>query len=266
MPAKYGQNFLTDKNIARKIADAAQITADDTVVEIGPGKGIITKILCEQARKVIAIEIDTLLAERLKNNLIADNLEVKNADILEARIPEPQSGGKKYVLVGNLPYYISTAIVRKIIPQDFWKRAIFTFQKEVAERIAAKPTKVSPKRYGYISVITSYYADAKILFAIPPEAFSPRPKVTSAVVGFTPKTEGKFEDAETEKLFVKIVESAFAHRRKTVLNSFAEVTGIEKRTLEKILLAAKINPASRSEQLTLDDYKNLTYIYKKSII
>ncbi len=265
MSTKYGQNFLIDKNIALKIAEAAEISASDTVIEIGPGKGIITEHLHERAKKVIAVEIDKNLAGLLSEKFKHGRIDVINEDVLKVDLAK-LAGADKITFVGNLPYYISTPILHKIMTGEYWKTAIFTFQKEVAERIVAKPSKKNPKNYGYLSVICTLYSESNIIMKIPPEAFFPRPKVMSAVVKFKPIFPKIIKDADTERLFFKTVGTAFAQRRKKISNSIAAASEIEKEKIIEILKQSGIPSDSRAEELGLSDFLNLTYHFKNSII
>lgn len=256
MTTKYGQNFLTDKNIAKNIVEAAKITPQDIVVEIGPGKGIITEFVAKKTDKLIAVEIDRNLIDDLKSKF--PKAHIIHADALELNY-EKILDEKKAIFVGNLPYYISTAIVKKIIPLNCWIRAIFTFQKEVAERITAVPSKKKPRNYGFLSVLVSYYANSKILFDIPPEAFCPSPKVVSSVVELSPIKEDKVDSVSTE-LFLKIVEIAFSQRRKTILNNLSNLIK-DKAVVKKILNLSGIQPDTRPEKIGLTEYKKLTEVF-----
>ena len=228
-----GQNFINDPQLIESIADACGAGPQDTVVEIGPGKGALTCTLAERAAKVIAVELDSTVIPLLKGNLAgAPNVEVVNEDILKFDWSRVVSGsacaadgaseagnaetGGVLRIVGNLPYYITTPILLGILEKQVPAESITVMvQKEVAERICAAP---GGKDYGVLSVSLQYYADCEYVLDVPAEYFTPRPKVDSAVVNMRLKKE-RLLAPEEEPQFFALVKTAFSQRRKTLLNS-----------------------------------------------
>lgn len=267
---RFGQNFLIDQNIVRKIIDLAAIRPDETVLEIGPGRGILTRALCAKAQKVIAIEIDRKLAQALAGDasteardtggISADrdlppltaclNLDLRIGDALAfdyGNLP-PDT-----VVVANLPYYVSTPLLFRLLESSQRiDRLILMLQTEVAQRLAARP---GTKEYGALSVLTQYRAAVTLAFRVSPHCFRPRPTVGSAVVHLRLKREGLL-DCDREKRFVRLVRSAFAHRRKTVLNSLRDESYASD-VVEGALTECGIGPGRRAETLSLDDYLRL---------
>jgi 16S rRNA (adenine1518-N6/adenine1519-N6)-dimethyltransferase len=280
MRQKHGQNFLVDLNIANNIVKAARLSKEDEVVEIGPGKGVLTKIIAPQAKRLTAVEIDAALSDRLKNHFNcsgASNVEIINADFLKLQSgaayhcvhnagcdttpPPDQPCGVNSRLssfdsqpplkfISNLPYNVGTAIVQKILPQKNWSVCVFMLQKEVAHRLAAKP---GGKDYGYISLFTQYYADAQILFDVSQRCFNPPPKVMSCVI----KLLNKNPEMPGTNLF-PFIKRAFSMRRKTILNCLSSFLNIEKTDAAEILNSCKINPQIRPDKMSLEDFIKLT--------
>jgi len=209
-----GQNFLVDESAARRIVDAAEIGPDDTVVEIGPGRGALTKMLAERARRLVAIELDDGLYEALADEFsLRDNVEVVHMDALKYPFDDLTPPVK---VVANLPYNISTPIIRRMMEaRGVITLMVLMLQKEVAERIAATP---GGKEYGFLTVIVQAYADAEVLFSLPPGAFRPAPRVDSAVVTIDMHPSA-VHDIPDPKFFSLVVSAAFAQRRKTLRNS-----------------------------------------------
>ena len=200
---KYGQNFLTDKNILEKITNAADLTDEDCVLEIGPGLGAMTRLLCEKAGKVIAVEIDRQLIPVLKETLSDyDNLTIINEDILKVdlfRLSEEYNGGKPFKVVANLPYYITTPIIFELLENDAPISSITVMvQKEVADRMQTGP---GSKDYGALSLAVQYYADPEIVVNVPPECFIPRPHVGSAVINLKRHEESPVKVKDDKKMF-----------------------------------------------------------------
>ncbi len=208
MRQKNGQNFLIDNNIANNIIKAANLEKYDEVLEIGPGKGILTKIIQLQVKYLTAIETDRILSQQLNHYFSFQgvrNIKIVNADFLKYNIPNTE-----LKIISNLPYNVGTAIIQKILPIKNWNTAIFMLQKEVTQRLAARP---GGKAYGYISIFTSYYADCKILFDVSPSCFNPHPKVISSVIKLTNKAP-----EPPDLVFFDFVKHTFKTRRKTILN------------------------------------------------
>ena len=244
-----GQNFLTDKNIIDRIIEGAGIGADDLVIEIGPGIGVITSEAAERAKRVIAVEIDKNLVPILKETLAdKDNVEIVNQDILktdvnrlieDCRNSEDKLSGVK--IIGNLPYYITTPIIMKLLEEGVNADSITVMmQKEVADRIKAAP---GSKAYGALSV--------------PKEVFVPQPKVDSTVLKLAMREEKPVELKDRE-VFFRCVKAGFGQRRKTLLNSLMGVEGVTKEGVREALLAAGIDPARRAETLTLEEFADLS--------
>lgn len=253
MPKKYlGQNFLFDPSILRKIVEAAKITPNDTVVEIGPGHGTLTKILTEVAKRVIAIELDLELYTKLKKEIKEINLELIHGDALKYHYEELEP----FKVVANIPYYITTPIIFRLIKaRKNLQSMTLTIQKEVAQRIIAKPC---TKNYGILSIAIQYYGDAELKFIIPRGAFRPVPKVDSALIHIEMLKNPKVTVTD-ERLFFRIVKTAFAQRRKTLSNSLKSIS----KDIKEILISAKIDPNRRAETLSIEEFAMLTDLLKK---
>ena len=254
-----GQNFLTDKGIIDKIVDGAGVCEDDLVLEIGPGLGVITWEAAQKAAKVIAVEIDKNLI--LKETLAdCDNVEVLHQDILKTDINEVinrelATGKYKSVkVIGNLPYYITTPIIMKILEDGVEAESLtFMMQKEVADRIQSAPGK---KTYGAVSVAVQYYCEAEILAKVPRDVFIPQPNVDSAVLKLTVRKE-KAVEVEDRDLFLSCIKAGFGQRRKTLLNSLMGVDGMTKDGVKAALEGAGIEPSRRAETLNLEEFATL---------
>jgi 16S rRNA (adenine1518-N6/adenine1519-N6)-dimethyltransferase len=242
--SRLGQNFLFDPSIARKIVDSAGLDPGDMVVEIGPGHGTLTKIIAERARRLIAIEFDPWLYKKLLRELeMFKNIELINKDVMHYDF----SRLGPFKVIANIPYYITTPIIFKLINEGKKLQSMtLTIQKEVAERIVAKP---GGKDYGILSLMVQYYGKAKIHFTIPAGAFTPRPKVDSSVIGIRKHLEApvKLKDKDT---FVRVIKTSFAGRRKMVGNTLRSFAADVKALLE----SAGIDPKRRPETLTMEEY------------
>ncbi|MFA5527000.1 MAG: 16S rRNA (adenine(1518)-N(6)/adenine(1519)-N(6))-dimethyltransferase RsmA [Peptostreptococcales bacterium] len=252
---RYGQNFLTDGNIVRKIVDAAATTKDDLIIEIGPGIGTLTAELAKEAGKVLAIEIDKRLIPILNENLKEfENIRIMNIDFLLADIEkiikeEKPIGDVK--IIGNLPYYITTPIIMKILEEKIKVKSItIMVQKEVADRLKAHP---GTKEYGAISVAVQYYADIKMISQVSREVFLPKPHVDSAVIRLDIRKKPAVE-VENEELFFQLVKAGFNQRRKTLLNALSQLSSFNKVALEKTLIKCEIDPKRRAETLSLEEF------------
>ena len=256
-----GQNFLTDKGIIDKIVDGAGVCEDDLVLEIGPGLGVITWEAAQKAGKVIAVEIDKNLIPILKETLAdCDNVEVLHQDILKTDINEVinrelATGKYKNVkVIGNLPYYITTPIIMKILEDGVEAESLtFMMQKEVADRIQSAPGK---KTYGAVSVAVQYYCEAEILSKVPRDVFIPQPNVDSAVLKLTVRKE-KAVEVEDRDIFLSCIKAGFGQRRKTLLNSLMGVDGMTKDSVKAALEGAGIDPSRRAETLDLEEFATL---------
>lgn len=211
-----GQNFLTDENIANRIVNSAEIKEDETIVEIGPGLGILTERLVKVAGELIIIEKDKKLYEHLENKYTPKGVKVIHGDVLDVDLPEFDK------VVSNLPFSISSPITFKLLEQDF-KSAVLTYQKEYADRMVAK---VGEKNYSRLSVMVSTHTDVNRLFNIPKDRFYPSPKVDATVLKLIPK-EPDF-DLKYPKVFEEVVRQLFSYRRKMIRNALNTGFGIEK--------------------------------------
>lgn len=246
-----GQNFLKDPHYLKRIADAAQVGPDDQVLEIGPGLGHLTRLLAERAGKVLAIELDERLIPLLRQEFSATrNVEVTQADALE--YPYETLPGK-WKVVANLPYYISTPIIQKLIAhRNKFLSLTLLLQKEVAERIAASP---GGKEYGFLSVLVQLYALPRIEFMVPQGAFTPKPRVDSAVVTLTMR-EHIAVPLRDEDFFVRVVKAAFSQRRKTLRNALKQLDA-PKEKMDAALNKTGIDLGRRAETLTIEEFGRL---------
>ena len=258
---KFGQNFLIDDHVITKIINAAEITKDDLVLEIGPGIGTMTQYLAESAGKVIAVEIDKNLIPILGETLAEyDNVTVINEDILKLdinRLVEEENGGKPIKVVANLPYYITTPIIMGLFESHVPLQSITVMvQKEVADRMQVGP---GSKDYGALSLAVQYYAKPYIAANVPPICFIPRPGVGSAVIRLTRYEEPPVM-VKDESLMFKLIRASFNQRRKTLQNGIANSPELPyskaqvEKALEKMGLAANV----RGESLTLAEFAKLS--------
>ncbi|KJS15706.1 MAG: 16S rRNA methyltransferase [Peptococcaceae bacterium BRH_c4b] len=259
-----GQNFLVDGNIVNKIVGSAGLAGDDTVVEIGPGLGVLTMAAAEAAEKVIAVEIDRNLVPVLGETLSGNgNVEIVNRDALEVDFDRlvygdrNVSGGQKpYVILANLPYYITTPLIMHILNGGFnYRLMVIMIQQEVARRLGAPP---GGKDYGSLTVAVGYHARVEYLFRVPRTVFIPRPEVDSAIVRLS-KRDKPAVDVPDEDLFFRVVRGSFGQRRKTILNALGSTfKSLNREELTDILNAAGINPVRRGETLSLDEFAEVT--------
>ena len=260
---KFGQNFLINPGVLEEIIDAANITKDDFVLEIGPGIGTMTQYLCEAAREVVAVEIDTNLIPILSDTLSAyNNVEVLNEDILKVdicKLAKERNGGNPIKVVANLPYYITTPIIMGLFESHVPIDSItIMVQKEVADRMQVGP---GTKDYGALSLAVQYYAKPEIVVNVPPSCFMPQPKVGSAVIRLT-RHEKPPVEVQSEKLLFQVIRASFNQRRKTLANGLANYGAF---SLTKEELAVCIEelgvPANvRGEALTLSQFAELSNI------
>lgn len=258
---KYGQNFLIDGNIVSNIVKNAGITKEDTVLEIGPGIGTMTQVLCEQAKNVIAVEIDKRLIDVLKFTLRDyDNVTVINSDILKCNIEElckQYSSNGRLKVVANLPYYITTPIIMELLEKNnnsVIESITVMIQKEVAERLGAEP---GNKDYGAITLSINYYSDANIVMTVPASCFMPRPNVDSAVIRMDIYDKPPVATKDEVKMF-KVIKAAFSQRRKTLVNSVSSSTDIAKETILKSLNEMGLSESVRGETLSLEQFAELS--------
>ncbi len=264
---KFGQNFLIDANILENIILAAEVTNDDCVLEIGPGIGTMTQYLCENAREVVAVEIDKKLIPILQEDTLSsyNNITIINEDILKVdinAIVQEKNSGKPIKVVANLPYYITTPIIMGLFESHVPLESItIMVQKEVAERMQVGP---GTKDYGALSLAVQYYAEPKIMMTVPASCFMPRPNVDSAVIKLT-RHEKPPVQVKDEKLLFDIIRAAFNQRRKTLVNSLNNASGLNlnKESVLAALEAMELPATIRGEALTLSQFAVLADIVKK---
>lgn len=248
---RLGQNFLIDPNIIRKIVALARLRPNDQVLEIGPGRGALTAGLCAEASRVIAVEIDPQLQPHLEEGLRhCPNLELRIGDALEFPFDSLPS---RTVVVANLPYYASTPLLFALLEaRAHLDRLVLMLQTEVALRLIAKP---NSKDYGILSVLTQEAADVELAFRVSANCFRPRPTVESAVVRLSMKSHDGFDPIRHER-FRRLVRAAFAHRRKTLVNSLRD-EGYPADQIARAMEAAEIPLQARAEMLSLQAYQRL---------
>lgn len=257
---KYGQNFLVDENILRKIADAGDITDGDLVVEIGPGLGALTAALAERAGRVVAVEIDSGIIPPLRDNLSGyDNVEIVNADFLKLDLCEliSSQGFKSAKIVANLPYYITTPIIFAVLESKAdIESMVVMVQKEVGDRMNAKP---STKQYGALTLAVGFYADVSVVANVPPDCFYPKPDVDSIVLKLELLKEPRFGVKDPDKMF-KIIKAAFAMRRKTLANCLfsAKEFGLAKDEAINLIKKIGLSENVRGEALTPEQFAILS--------
>lgn len=255
-----GQNFLIDGNIVRKIVQGAEIEATDNVLEIGPGFGTLTEELATKAKKVVAIELDKKLLPVLKETLKDHhNIKIVPGDVLELdleKLIEEEFNGEKVKVVANLPYYVTTPILGRLLEENLNIESITVMvQKEVADRMVAHP---HSKTYGALSLFINFYTYPEIILKVPKTVFMPQPKIESSVIKLSLKDE--LPDLDREKFF-KLVKAGFSTRRKTILNSLSNSDiNIEKDIIRESLEMANISPSHRAEDLSLEDFINISTI------
>lgn len=259
---KFGQNFLIDENVVEKIVREAGVTKDDFVVEVGPGIGTMTQILCENAREVVAVEIDKKLIPILTEDTLSyyDNVTVINEDILKLdikKLADEKNEGRPIKVVANLPYYITTPIIMGLFESHVPLDSItIMVQKEVADRMQCGP---GTKDYGALSLAVQFYAKPKVVLNVPASCFMPRPNVDSAVIRLerfkTPPV-----DVKNEHLMFKIIRASFNQRRKTMMNSVGNSgeVNVSKEKLLKALEQCGFSATIRGEALTLEQFAALT--------
>ncbi len=253
-----GQNFLIDTNILNNIVDCADLETTSGAIEIGPGIGALTEQLAKRCEKVVAFEIDQRLLPILNETLAPyPHVNVVHSDVLDADIHSVINDNFKtdqdLMVVANLPYYVTTPILLKLLEEKLPIRGIVVMiQKEVAERIAAKP---GTKEYGSLSIAAQYYAEAKTELIVPKTVFVPQPNVDSAVLKLTLRSEPAV-DLKDESFFFQLVKASFAQRRKTLMNNLTHnlFTKNEKEKLELIMRECEIDPTRRGETLSMDEF------------
>ena len=259
---RYGQNFLVDSNILEKIVNAAGITGEDTVLEIGPGIGTLTQHIALAAKKVICVEIDRNMIPVLEYTLSEfDNVTVINQDILKTDIVKilEENNAKSAKVVANLPYYITTPIIMELLEKNLPIESITVMiQKEVAERMQVK---AGSKDYGALSLAVAFYSNAEVKMTVSPNCFIPRPNVDSAVIRLD-KLEKPAVDVKNRDLMFKIIKGAFEQRRKTLTNALSHSSAYktDKKNVENALLEMGKNINIRGEELSLEEFALLSDI------
>lgn len=258
---KYGQNFLIDTNILKKIVDASCITEQDCVLEIGPGIGTMTQYLAKSAKEVIAVEIDRALIPILEDTLSGyDNVTIINEDILKldiGRMVEEKNEGRAIKVVANLPYYITTPIIMGLLEGHVPIESItIMVQKEVADRMQTGP---GTKDYGALSLAVQYYTKPEIVAQVAPACFMPKPKVGSAVIRLA-RHEKPPVDVDDEKLMFSVIRASFNQRRKTLVNGLANdpKLGISKEKALEVLETMGLPSTVRGEALSLKEFAQLS--------
>ena len=241
---RLGQHFLNDRRILERIADALQLTGTETVVEIGPGRGTLTAILLQRAARVVAIELDAKLAAMLRARWAGEpRFTLVEGDVLRTDLGAVAGG--EYALVGNVPYYITTPILFQALQPPRPTRAVYLVQREVAERVVAPP---GSKTYGALSVNVQAVARGELLFRVPPGAFTPPPKVDSAVIRITPRADPDVAP-EREERFRALVQEAFGLRRKQMRRVVRTIAALDAERADAVLSAAGVDPEARPETL-----------------
>lgn len=258
---KYGQNFLIDTHVLDKIIAAAEITREDFVLEIGPGIGTMTQYLCENAGRVLAVEIDPKLIPILQDTLSAyDNVTILHQDILKMdlrEIADQYNQGKPIKVVANLPYYITTPIVMELFESHVPLKSITVMvQKEVADRMLASP---GTKDYGALSMAVQYYAQTEIAANVPPNCFMPRPKIGSAVVHLACHQEPPVS-VKDERLMFRLIRASFNQRRKTLQNGLCNDSSLHlsKEQAARAIESLGLSPTVRGERLSLEEFARLS--------
>jgi 16S rRNA (adenine1518-N6/adenine1519-N6)-dimethyltransferase len=248
---RLGQHFLVDPNIVRKIVALANLRLDETVLEVGPGRGILTRALCAAAKQVIAVELDQKLKDYLTDQLgDCGNLDLRFGDALAFPYETLPEGT---VVVANLPYYLSTPLLFTLLDAGHRiDRMVLMLQTEVARRMVAQPGK---KDYGILSVLTQVAAETSLAFQVSPGCFRPRPEVGSAVVSLVLRKKPSVPTDEQAR-FARTVKAAFAHRRKTLFNSLRGA-GLPTDQIARALAQAGIAPSRRAETLTVEEFAAL---------
>ena len=261
-----GQNFLIDGNIIKRIAEIAELDENSGVLEIGPGFGTLTQELCRKAKKVLAIEIDESLKEVHRGTLNYPNLKIIYGDFLKLdvdRLIGEEFKGLDVKVAANLPYYITSPIIMKILEGKYKiSKIVVMVQKEVAQRLNAK---AGSRDYGAITLAVRYRADTDIKMIVPNTVFMPKPKVDSALVEFKVLSKPRIEVLD-EKMLFALIKASFGQRRKTILNGLTNNMNLPKDLIKDALLYAGIDPAIRGEKLTLEEFGRISDEISKIIL
>ena len=263
---RFGQNFIKDRKVLEDIVTASGLDKTESVVEIGPGIGVLTEFLAESAKKVYAIEVDRKLIPILQDTLSRyDNVEIINQDIMKTDLTV-LTDGEPFRIVANLPYYITTPIIMSLLEARVPCRSMTVMvQKEVGERMTASPKN---KSYGALTLAVNYYTEAEIVRKVPAGCFIPAPKIDSVVVNMKLRKEPPVE-IKDEKLLFSIIRGAFNQRRKTLVNALSGYAGMNasKERIAEAIEVVSLKPTVRGEELSLMDFADLTnylsnYLYK----
>lgn len=242
---KWGQNFLRNPAAVRRIVEALEPDPGDLLLEIGPGHGVLTRELARLPNEIVAIEIDPSLVDRLGREF-GERIALIHGDATEVELPH-----RDFRAVGNLPYYVATPIIRRVLSSSRWRRAVFMVQKEVADRFTARP---GEEAYGYLTLLTQLYARTRRLMTLEPGSFHPRPKVRSAVVVFDPVPRSTRAEREAIE---PLLSAAFRMRRKKLLNNLEGFGSLSRPQAAAVLEAAGIPANARAEELSLQDFDRL---------
>lgn len=260
-----GQNFLIDDNVIESIVEAAQIGSNDLIIEIGPGLGTLTSRLLQKAKKVIAVELDNRMINILNDRFsLYENFELINEDILKVNLQELINKNKiqNVKVVANLPYYITTPIIMKLLEDKLQIESITVMvQKEVAKRLTAKP---GDKLSGAITYSVNYYCNPEEIIIVPNSSFIPEPEVESEVIKLKLRREPAVK-IENEELFFKFIKASFMQRRKTLINGITNSGIMGKEECKSLLYKVGLNEKTRGENLSMQDFANLTNEYNKSL-
>ena len=254
-----GQNFIVNPSVCPRMAQMCGADKECGVLEVGPGIGVLTNELCKVAKKVVAVELDKRLPEILAKTLSDhDNVKIVSGDVMEIdlhKLIKEEFEGMDVVVCANLPYYITSPIIMKLLEERLPIKALTVMvQKEAADRLCAQ---MGTRAAGAVTAAVRYYSEPKLLFKVSAGSFMPAPKVDSAVIRLDIHNETKL-NVKDEKLYFRVVRGAFSQRRKTVSNSLSSVLSIEKAKVMEALEKAGVSPMARAEQLTLEDFASIS--------
>lgn len=254
-----GQNFIVNPSVCPRMAENCGADKECGVLEVGPGIGVLTNELCKVAKKVVAVELDKRLPEILAKTLSDhDNVKIVSGDIMEIdlhKLIKEEFSGMDVVVCANLPYYITSPVIMKLLEEKLPIKALTVMvQKEAADRLCAQ---LGTRECGAVTAAVRYYSEPQLLFKVSAGSFMPAPKVDSAVIRLDVRKNPSVELCD-EKLFFKVIKASFAQRRKTVVNSISSSLSIDKATVTSVMEKATLNPLARAEQLKLEDFAALT--------
>ncbi len=253
-----GQNFIVNPSVCPRMAEMCGADKECGVLEVGPGIGVLTNELCKVAKKVVAVELDKRLPDILAKTLADhDNVKIISGDIMELdlhKLIKEEFEGMDVVVCANLPYYITSPVIMKLLEERLPIKALTVMvQKEAADRLCAQ---MGTRAAGAVTAAVRYYSEPQLLFKVSAGSFMPAPKVDSAVIRLDVH-KGAPLDVKDEKLYFRVVRGAFSQRRKTVSNSLSSVLSIDKSKVTQALDKSGVNPMSRAEQLTLEDFAKI---------